>query len=52
MLWSIKKLKAALQFMITHKGPYFIHCFAGVDRTGFVIALMEAFMGANLKNTC
>jgi len=47
-----KKLKAALQFMITHEGPYLIHCFAGVDRTGFAAALLEALMGASLKEIC
>jgi hypothetical protein len=44
-----RKLKTALQFMISHTGPYLIHCFAGVDRTGFVSALLEALMGANPK---
>ena len=44
-----KKLKSALQFMITHEGPYLIHCFAGVDRTGFVSIVLEALMEANLK---
>jgi len=44
-----KKLKAALQFIIAKEGPYLIHCFAGIDRTGFVIALLEALMGASLK---
>jgi protein tyrosine/serine phosphatase len=44
-----RKLKVALQFIISHKGPYLIHCFAGVDRTGFVAALLEALMGASLK---
>jgi protein tyrosine/serine phosphatase len=43
-----RKLKTALQFMISHKGPYLIHCFARVDRTGFVSALLEALMGATL----
>jgi protein-tyrosine phosphatase len=47
-----KKLKAALQFMIAHEGPYLIHCFAGVDRTGFAAALIEALMGASLKEIC
>jgi len=47
-----KKLKIALQFMIAHEGPYLIHCFAGVDRTGFVAALLEALMGASLKEIC
>jgi protein tyrosine/serine phosphatase len=47
-----KKLKTALQFMIAHEGPYLIHCFVGVDRTGFVAALLEALMGASLKEIC
>jgi len=47
-----KKLKVALQFMIAHESPYLIHCFAGVDRTGFATALLEALMGANLKEIC
>jgi protein tyrosine/serine phosphatase len=47
-----RKLKDALQFLINHKGPYLIHCFAGVDRTGFVMALLEALMGASLDEIC
>ena len=43
-----RKLKTVLQFMISHTGPYLIHCFAGVDRTGFVSALLETLMGASL----
>jgi protein tyrosine/serine phosphatase len=42
------KLKQVLRFMLTHDGPYLIHCYAGIDRTGFVSALLEALMGANL----
>ena len=38
--------------MIVHEGPYLIHCFAGVDRTGFVTALLEALMGTSLKEIC
>jgi len=45
-------LRDALRFMIDHEGPYLIHCFAGVDRTGFVAALLEALMGASLKEIC
>jgi protein tyrosine/serine phosphatase len=44
-----KELKTALQFMISKKGPYLIHCFAGVDRTGFFAALLEALMGVGFK---
>jgi hypothetical protein len=43
-----KKLKKGLQFMINTEGPWLIHCHAGVDRTGFVSILLEAFMGATL----
>jgi protein tyrosine/serine phosphatase len=48
-VFNEKKLKTALQFMISHGGPYLIHCFAGIDRTGFVAALLEALMGASIK---
>jgi hypothetical protein len=47
-----QKLKKGLRFMVTHKGPYLIHCFAGVDRTGFVSAILEGLMGTNLKEIC
>ena len=43
-----KKLKKALQFIIKTDGPYLIHCYAGVDRTGIVSIVLEAFMGATL----
>jgi hypothetical protein len=35
--------------MLTHKGPYLVHCYAGVDRTGFVCAVLGALMGAKLR---
>jgi hypothetical protein len=41
-----KKLKTGLLFMIEHNPPYLIHCEAGIDRTGFLSLLLEAFMGA------
>ncbi|MCL2070223.1 MAG: tyrosine-protein phosphatase [Treponema sp.] len=47
-----KKLKDGIQFMINREGPYLIHCFAGVDRAGFVVALLEALMGATIKEIC
>jgi len=43
-----KKLKKGLQFIIRTEGPWLIHCHAGVDRTGFVSMVLEAFMGASL----
>jgi protein tyrosine/serine phosphatase len=45
-----KHLKEALQFMINNNGPYLIHCFAGIDRTGFVIMVLEALTGASIKD--
>jgi len=44
-----RKLRRGLESMTTNPGPYLIHCLAGVDRTGFVCALLEAFMGATFQ---
>jgi protein tyrosine/serine phosphatase len=44
-----KKLKKGLRFVINTEGPWLIHCHAGVDRTGFVSMVLEAFMGAKLE---
>ena len=44
-----QKLKKALQFIIKTESPYLIHCHAGVDRTGFVLIVLEALMGATIK---
>jgi hypothetical protein len=44
-----KKLAKVLRFMVYHGGPYLVHCYAGVDRTGFVSALLEALMGATVR---
>jgi protein tyrosine/serine phosphatase len=43
-----KKLKKGLRFIINTEGPWLIHCHAGVDRTGFVSMVLEAFMGATV----
>ena len=40
-------LVKALRFMISHKGPYLVHCTYGRDRTGFLIAILECLMGAS-----
>jgi hypothetical protein len=45
-----KKLKDGLLFMIEHEPPYLLHCEAGVDRTGFLSMLLEAFMGAKFDD--
>lgn len=42
-------LGRALKELIRHEGPFYIHCIEGKDRTGFVCALLEAFMGASLE---
>lgn len=42
-------LADALRFMISADAPYLIHCMEGKDRTGFVCALLEAFMGATAE---
>jgi len=44
------KLKKALRFVIDTEGPWLVHCYAGIDRTGFVCMVLEALMGALLGN--
>ncbi len=44
-----EKLAEGLRFMIKHDGPYLVHCDEGKDRAGFVNALLEAVMGASVK---
>jgi protein tyrosine/serine phosphatase len=36
--------------MTEYTPPYLIHCEAGIDRTGFLSIILEAFMGAPLKD--
>ena len=35
------RLRRGFEFMLTHDGPYLVHCNAGVDRTGFVAASID-----------
>jgi protein tyrosine/serine phosphatase len=42
------KLNQAFKYLIQHDGPYFIHCNAGIDRTGFVAAIIELLFGASI----
>jgi len=42
------KLKKALRFITRTEGPWLIHCYAGIDRTGFVSIVLEALMGASV----
>ncbi|WP_051531363.1 tyrosine-protein phosphatase [Clostridiisalibacter paucivorans] len=42
------KLADGLRFLSKNEGPYLIHCTEGKDRAGFVSALLESLMGAEL----
>ncbi|MCL2042787.1 MAG: tyrosine-protein phosphatase [Treponema sp.] len=42
------KLRQGIEFLLIHKGPYLIHCNAGVDRTGFVAAIIALLCGASI----
>jgi protein tyrosine/serine phosphatase len=44
-----KKIRSGLLFMLEHEAPYLIHCQAGIDRTGFVCAILEALSGATVE---
>ncbi|MBQ9495133.1 MAG: tyrosine-protein phosphatase [Treponema sp.] len=35
-----------VRFMISHEGPYLLHCNEGKDRTGFIFVLLESLAGA------
>jgi protein tyrosine/serine phosphatase len=41
------KLQKGFKFMIERNGPYLVHCHAGIDRTGFMVMLLEMLMGAD-----
>jgi protein tyrosine/serine phosphatase len=41
------KLQNGFKFMLEHNGPYLIHCLQGIDRTGFMIMILEMLMAAN-----
>jgi len=42
------RLRQGFKFLITHDGPYLIHCNAGIDRTGFAAAILELLFGASI----
>lgn len=44
-----EKLISGLMDMMSHDGPYLIHCTEGKDRTGFVCMLLEALCGASYE---
>lgn len=41
-----KSVLKAMRFMISHEGPYLVHCVEGQDRTGAVCAIWESLMRA------
>ena len=41
-------LAEGLRYMTSQEAPYLLHCLLGRDRTGFVAAVLELFMGADL----
>lgn len=43
------KLVKSLRFMIAHPGVFEVNCVYGKDRTGFVIAVLEALAGASYE---
>jgi protein tyrosine/serine phosphatase len=45
-----EKIKNGIVFMIEHDPPYLIHCEAGIDRTGFLSLILEAFTGAKFDD--
>lgn len=44
-----RALIAHYRYMISHEGPYLVHCIYGKDRTGFACALLECLMGADQR---
>lgn len=44
-----KSLARGIHFMAVNEPPYLIHCSLGKDRAGFVCALVECLMGANVN---
>lgn len=42
-------LRNGLEFMTEREGPYLIHSTYGADRTGYMLFLLEALMGADVE---
>ena len=43
------KVADGFKQMLSFNGPYYVHCQEGKDRTGFVIIVIEALMGATYQ---
>jgi hypothetical protein len=44
-----EKLRSGLRFIISHNKPYLIHSREGLERTGTVLVILEALMGASVE---
>ncbi|MBQ9520215.1 MAG: tyrosine-protein phosphatase [Acholeplasmatales bacterium] len=44
-----EKVALGLKSMLSFQGPYYIHCQEGKDRTGFVLIVIEALLGASYQ---
>lgn len=44
-----QKLAVGMKAMLQAKGPVYLHCMEGKDRTGFVCVLLEALAGASYE---
>ncbi len=44
-----KKVVQGFKYMLSHEGPYYVHCMEGKDRTGFVCFLIEALVGSTYE---
>ncbi|MGF1758583.1 tyrosine-protein phosphatase [Photobacterium sagamiensis] len=40
-------IRAVINHIADHQGPYHVHCRLGSDRTGVVVAFLQLFMGAD-----
>ncbi len=45
----IESLVKALTSMSNNAGPYLIHCVEGKDRTGYIVMIIEALLGASYE---
>lgn len=47
---TMKQLAKGFRFMLSHEGPYLIHCNEGKDRTGVAMIILEALAGAKMSD--
>ena len=44
-----KVVRDLVRYMLSHEGPYLIHCWEGKDRTGYIVAILLSLIGASQK---